>query len=175
LAQLAPAACSLGSQVTPKKSRVMQTLRAHHGAKALVFCRFVELAEALHALAAEARLQSHVIHGQLGQHEMLSRMAAFRWDRSVDLAFMTRDLGGRGLDFPDARHLVLYSPRSDFTSADQEVCRIRSNRDDPKPVYLLYYARTAEESKAQALLAKMSSAHTVGGHNAYEIRETSPH
>lgn len=165
-------AASISGELTPKKSAVIGKLRAHNQDKGLVFCRFVELAEYLGSLHAEEHLHGLIIHGQLGQREMLSRMAAFRWAPWPHVAFMTRDLGGRGLDFPNARYMVLYSPKSDFTSVDQEICRIRSNRQDTKPIYLLYYASTAEELKACVLLEEMKAAQTLGGYKTYQIHKT---
>jgi superfamily II DNA or RNA helicase len=37
---------------------------------------------------------------------------------------MTRDLGGRGLDFPAAESVLFVSPRSNYQTVAQEIARI---------------------------------------------------
>ncbi|MBA7630613.1 hypothetical protein ES703_38136 [subsurface metagenome] len=86
---------------------------------------------------------------------------------------MTRDLGGRGLDFPEADYLVVYSPLRDVNSMYQEIGRIRSTRLTKKDVYILYYANTAEQVKAGLLLQGMLRLNSTKRHPVFEIAEES--
>jgi superfamily II DNA or RNA helicase len=64
---------------------------------------------------------------------------------------VTRQLGGRGLDFPNASKLFVVSPRSNYQETMQEVARIRSRQSASKTATIVYYADTAEEAKARRL------------------------
>jgi len=76
---------------------------------------------------------------------------------------ITRELGGRGLDFPSAAQVVVASPRSNYQAVAQELARIRSRRSRPKTAVITYYADTEEQAKARRL----------GGHLALETYGTS--
>lgn len=68
---------------------------------------------------------------------------------------MTRDLGGRGLDFPDAGSAAFVSPRSNYQTVAQEVARIRSRARSIKEALVLFYSGTEEQAKAKRLAAHL--------------------
>ena len=162
----------LAIKPTAKERVVNQILKIRRKEKGLVFCRFIELGETLF-LQNNSNQNSLLIHGELNAKDMMKRMSAFRWKSSASIAFMTRDLGGRGLDFPTADYMVLYSPKSNFRVVDQEICRIRSNRTKIKPIYLMFYSGTTEEAKAMRLLDKMADFQTLGNNNVYSVDNSS--
>lgn len=70
---------------------------------------------------------------------------------------MTRSLGLRGLDFPDAEAMVVYSAKHSPIAMDQELCRIRGQRrhKPPKSVYCLVYDDTYEVEKTARTLQRL--------------------
>lgn len=136
----------------------------------LVLCRFVET-----ALQVSAALESVGVHalradGTMHPTEVERRAAMFR--RGDAPAFViTRDLGGRGLDFPQAESVLLLSPRSNYQTVAQELARIRSRRSEPKNAAVLYYSRTAETAKAARLAEHLVHDHRYGEFPLFETLE----
>lgn len=74
-----------------------------------------------------------------------------RGDRDVAALVITRELGGRGLDFPSAARVLLVSPRSNYQAVAQELARIRSRFMKPKEAVIFYYEGTEEAAKGRRL------------------------
>src|SRR5207244_12251621 len=96
-----------------------------------------------------------IAHSGLGDRYLLETLRFKSGAR--DVLLMTRDLGKRGLDFPMARSLLLYSPKSSPRTMDQELCRTRGQRRDRsnKPVYVLFYGKSYEEEKMRRVLGQL--------------------
>jgi superfamily II DNA or RNA helicase len=75
----------------------------------------------------------------------------------LDALIMTRSLGLRGLDFPDADSLILLSAKQCWKVMDQEMCRIRGQRRHRplKCVYIFYYKDTYEQAKAWKVTSRL--------------------
>ncbi|HWO34925.1 MAG TPA: hypothetical protein VNO32_39545, partial [Candidatus Acidoferrum sp.] len=119
-------------------------------APSVVYCREIQLVD---RLANETWSNPPAIaHSGLGDR-YLQETLRFKVG-ARDVLLMTRDLGKRGLDFPMARSLILYSPKSSARTMDQELCRTRGQRKDrtSKQVYVLFYGNTYEEEKMRRIL-----------------------
>lgn len=156
-----------------KRDWIFTLLEQHPSEKGVIFCRYRVLAEELAVEASRRGLDALSIHGDLNRREMFRRLAAFQWRSSPSKTFITRQLGGRGLDFPFARFAVLFSPQADVDSVNQETCRIRSNRADTKPVYLFFYSSTSEEEKASALINGLAQIRHGKRFRGYSVAEES--
>ena len=86
---------------------------------------------------------------------------------------LTRDLGGRGLDFPQAARVILISPRSNHQTVAQEFARIRSRTNNRKQAVIFYYANTEEAAKAHRLAVTLR-ADRYGDHHLDDIPEPPP-
>ncbi len=82
---------------------------------------------------------------------------------------MTRELGGRGLDFPDVQTAVLLSPRSQYQAVAQELARIRSRRQLIKQAFVFYYANTTETAKARRLATHLLHDNLYRGQQLFDI------
>ena len=126
---------------------------ARRGLPSIVYCREIQL---VNRLARETwRSPPAIAHSGLGDRYLLETLRFKAGDR--DVLLMTRDLGKRGLDFPMARTLILFSPKSSPRVMDQELCRTRGQRKDRtnKIVYLLYYGDTYEEEKMRRVISEL--------------------
>jgi ERCC4-related helicase len=134
--------------------KVRQTVDlARGGRPAVVYCREIQL---VNRLAEQAwPTPPAIAHSGLGDR-YLQETLRFK-SGARDVLLMTRDLGKRGLDFPMARSLVLYSPKSSARTMDQELCRTRGQRKDRgnKPVYVLFYGDTYEEEKMRRVVGEL--------------------
>jgi predicted enzyme related to lactoylglutathione lyase len=83
---------------------------------------------------------------------------------------MTRDLGGRGLDFPAAESVLFVSPRSNHQTVAQEIARIRSRAGAVKESTIYFYAESEEQARAQRLAAYMQ-AQTFRDANLFELAD----
>ena len=123
-----------------------------HERGVVVYAREVEVVEHLGRLQARRRRMdfAHAI-------DRLRRNIKRFQDGELDALAMTRALGLRGLDFPDADAMVLYSAKRDWRVMDQEMCRIRGQRRHRpiKRVYILYYSGTYEWTKVETVVAKL--------------------
>ena len=81
---------------------------------------------------------------------------------------MTREPGGRGLDFPEARSAAFVSPRSNYQAVAQEVARIRSRPRSPKESIFFYYIGTEEQAKARRLADHLRT-HRYQGQQLFEL------
>jgi superfamily II DNA or RNA helicase len=119
----------------------------------LVLTRYRETAGLITAQLSEAGIPALHVDGSMNRIDIERRTAQFR-DRSrddVETLVMTRELGGRGLDFPSASRVVLVSPRSNYQAVAQELARIRSRQADQKQAIIFYYEDTEEAAKGRRL------------------------
>jgi ERCC4-related helicase len=126
---------------------------ARRGRPAVVYCREIQLVDRLAEQAWPT--PPAIAHSGLGDR-YLQETLRFK-SGARDVLLMTRDLGKRGLDFPMARSLLLYSPKSSARTMDQELCRTRAQRRDRsnKPVYVLFYGNSYEEEKMRRVLGQL--------------------
>lgn len=123
---------------------------ATRAGSALILCRYISSAR---AVAQFLRKEGRVVAQADGQMPAMAAQQAARSFREgeVDVLAITREVGGRGLDFPAADSAVLVSPRSNYQAVAQELARIRSRVEAPKRARVLYYAGTSETAKAARL------------------------
>lgn len=119
----------------------------------LILTRYVRSAEAVAAVLTRVGVDNKIVHGAMSRLDIEAGTKWFRGQAEGETCalVLTRDLGGRGLDFARAARVVLISPRSNHQTVAQELARIRSRTADPKQAVIFYYARTEEEAKAQRL------------------------
>jgi len=133
---------------TAKMTAVKRLLPIH---PALVLCREAELVKELVRQRRGRGVRS--AYAEKGD-AYLRDIADFKNGRATVLV-MTRDLGKRGVDFPDVRTLILYSAKVSVRTMDQELCRSRGQRRRPKVVPILYYARTLDEEKLRTVISQL--------------------
>jgi hypothetical protein len=125
----------------------------------LLLTRFRLTAELLALALQHDGVLARYAHGGLDGAAIAANTAWFRI-RNLDGALaITRELGGRGLDFPKAKTVLMISPRSNYQTVMQEFARIRGRKGNPKTVRVLYYERTAEEVKAARLAEHLGHQH----------------
>ena len=118
-----------------------------------VFVRNVAVCEALTDALLAHGVAATFVHGQLpGGYG--DRIAQFRQGKATVLV-ATRQLFGRGFDLPQAQAAIFYSPKRSVHTMWQEMLRIRGTVRDPKVVFVLFYAWTAEETKTSMFLRDM--------------------
>lgn len=126
---------------------------AKRGLPSVVYCREIQL---VNRIASDTRLPRVAIaHSELGDR-YLNEIDKFK--KGIrDVLVMTRELGKRGIDFPNANSLILISPKSSPLTMDQELCRTRGQRHhrEAKPVYVLFYESTYEEEKLRRVLIQL--------------------
>src|SRR5262249_3447932 len=130
-----------------KQRAVLDIVERH--AHVVIYGREVELVEHLGAL----RVGKKRIGFAHAEEQHRRNIARFQTGELTALV-MTRALGLRGLDFPDADAMVLYSAKRDWRVMDQEMCRIRSQRyhRPRKPIYVLCYSGTYETEKLESVV-----------------------
>jgi superfamily II DNA or RNA helicase len=119
----------------------------------LVLSRFQHSAGTLLQKLRDARLAVDQADGSM-RRERIERLTRSFREATADeqrCLIITRELGGRGLDFPNAGSAVMVSPRSNYQAVAQELARIRSRQEDVKEASILYFANTEEEAKARRL------------------------
>jgi hypothetical protein len=122
-------------------------------ARVVVYGREVKLVEHLGGLSVGRKRigSAHALD------EPRNNIARFQ-RHEFDALAMTRALGLRGLDFPEAGAMVLFSAKRDWKAMDQEMCRIRGQRrhSPRKPVYVLCYSRTYETMKLDDVVESLT-------------------
>jgi superfamily II DNA/RNA helicase len=119
----------------------------------LILTRFRRSAEDISGRLNEVGVHSTFAHGGMTREDIAFVLNGFRTaaaDATTALV-LTRELGGRGLDFPNASRAFLFSPRSNHQAVAQELARIRSRRGSLKPATVIYYESTEEAAKAHRL------------------------
>jgi len=158
--------------LSAKKAKfVLQFIKSQSRNKqGIVFCRFKPLVESLYQLGRCQGVNCNYIHGDLSAGQISRRINDFRKE-NFDILFMT-NIGERGMDFPNADYMIIYSVRNEFEKMDQQICRIRSNRKHKKEIYLLAYENTQDEKKVAHLLEQMSNAKSIDSVPSYKIRRS---
>jgi superfamily II DNA or RNA helicase len=135
----------------------------------LVMTRYIDVAQEVSEHLAR-RVPTRQIDGQQPRETVRRGMEWFRARTVPDQAAltMTRDLGGRGLDFPEARSAAFISPRSNYQTVAQEVARIRSRARSLKDSVFFYYTGTEEQAKAYRLADHLKT-HRYLGHSLFEL------
>lgn len=131
-------------------------------ASALVLCRYIASAAVVHHHLSDLGIRAALAHGELPAAEADRRIRLLR-EGAVQVLVMTRDLGGRGLDFPEVSTAVLVSPRANYQAVAQELARIRSRRENPKITSVLFYQGTTEAPKALRLGENLEKQHRYLG------------
>lgn len=151
---------------------LMELLEMQKDKQGVIFCGFKPLIERLSSLAKGEGIDCGYVHGDLREGQITSRINEFR-KGGIRTLFMT-NVGKRGMDFPNADYMTVYSPRGQFREVDQQVCRIRSDRKGEKEIYLLVYSNTQDERKARTLLQQMAVAESLEGVSSYNIKHALP-
>lgn len=141
----------------------------------LVLTRYIHTAQALAEAISEAGIDTVQVDGEMSHIDIEQRTAYFRERRREDACalVLTRDLGGRGLDFPSASRAILVSPRSNHQTVAQELARIRSRNSDPKTALIYYFDETEEAAKGHRLGAALR-ADRYGGYHLFDVQTLPP-
>jgi superfamily II DNA/RNA helicase len=148
-----------------KLAALVDSLRNRTG---LVLTRYIFSAVEAAATLNDAGIRAFQADGQMPPSEAERFARAFR-DGGVPALVITRDLGGRGLDFPTADTALLLSPRSNYQTVAQELARIRSRRGQQKEVTVLYYEETTEALKAFRLASHLVRDNRYGSQALFEV------
>jgi superfamily II DNA or RNA helicase len=148
-----------------KLAALVEALRNRTG---LVLTRYIFSAVEAAASLNSAGVRAYQADGQMRASEAERYARAFR-EGVVPALVITRDLGGRGLDFPAADTALLLSPRTNYQTVAQELARIRSRRGQPKEVTVLYYEETTEALKAFRLADHLVRDNRYGSHVLFEV------
>jgi superfamily II DNA or RNA helicase len=142
----------------------------------LILTRYIETARILASALSEAGVDTVQVDGEMSRLDIERGTAHFRERNAEDTCalVMTRDLGGRGLDFPSAARVILVSPRSNYQTVAQELARIRSRNASAKDALIYYYDQTEEAAKGRRLGANLSR-DKYGGHRLFEVTDLPPH
>lgn len=119
----------------------------------LVLSRYIYSADNIRRVLTQQGIKTLEAHGNMRADQIAYATNSFR-QMPVDCTcslVITRELGGRGLDFPNAQRVHVISPRSNYQAMSQELARIRSRKSAPKSVTISYYEGTEEEYKALRL------------------------
>ena len=155
-----------GTQDDGLKYRIAADLVA--AGSALVLCRYITSALVVHQHLSDRGIPAVLAHGELPAAEADRRIRMLRRGHTRVLV-MTRDLGGRGLDFPEVDTAILISPRASYQAVAQELARIRSRRECPKTTSVLYYEGTTEAAKAFRLGQNLENQHRYLGSVTFEV------
>jgi len=151
-----------------EKSAVIRRLLRRKD-RIVVMFRYVRLLNAVSSALSERGIESAHLHGEMSDRERARSLDEFRSGRTPVL-LMTRDTGKRGLDLPQARAAIFYSPKASETSTFQEASRIRSTTHDVKTCIILYYSQTDERDKLARLVEQIKARPD----RDYRVIESSP-
>lgn len=147
-----------GSEFTPclkmKADTLCDILLHNIGRSAVVFTRKKRLSNALLSLICTKNRTPIEVYGELNDKEQDRRISAFRAGE-YDTLIITRGIGRRGLDLPEADFSIFYNPKSRETTTWQELSRIRSAVHSVKKSYFLCYDDTADSRRMEVLITKM--------------------
>ena len=126
---------------------------------ALLLARFRDTARVLERSVGVTGTKVLRADGSMKRSEIGVAMNQFRAmpTDAQGILVITRELGGRGLDFPLATKVVVASPRSNYQAVAQELARIRSRKSMPKSAVITYFAGTEEQAKALRLARHLAS------------------
>ena len=138
-----------------KATMASQLVHKNKRRRGVIFCRNIELVDALADEIRQTSIKCTVVHGDLDDIQRRQAIEEYRRGES-NVLLVTRRTGGRGFDIPEADYAIFYSPKEEERTMWQEVLRIRSMRRHVKNVYVLFYKNTAEEAKKARLEVQMS-------------------
>jgi Helicase conserved C-terminal domain len=154
-----------------ESGKIKSLLHALGTRRGLVLTRYVFSATAVAGAINQHGIMALQADGRMRASEAVRCARAFRSGQTPVLV-ITRDLGGRGLDFPTAETAVVMSPRSNYQTVAQELARIRSRRGTPKSVTVLYYADTTEALKGFRLATHLVRDNRYGTEPIFEVSGT---
>jgi len=139
---------SYTSRPTPnrKLANLVRILRKQAGKKGLVLVRNSDVNEFVSNLLTDNKIRNSRITGEMSDDVRRKALIDFE-SKNCNILIVNRQLGGRGFDLPLAKFAVFLSPKRSEETMWQEMLRIRSRRDKPKPVYIMHFANTREEEK----------------------------
>jgi superfamily II DNA or RNA helicase len=119
----------------------------------LVLTRYRRTAKTIAQIVSETGVPVAALDGSMSRVDIDRGADSFRATDTTERSCLviTRELGGRGLDFPNAARAIIVSPRSNYQAVAQELARIRSRQESPKEAYVFYYEKTEEAAKARRL------------------------
>ena len=139
---------SYTSRPTPnrKLANLVRILRKEAGKKGLVLVRNSDVNEFVSNLLTDNKIRNSRITGEMSDDVRRKALIDFE-SKNCNILIVNRQLGGRGFDLPLAKFAVFLSPKRSEETMWQEMLRIRSRRNKPKPVYIMHFANTREEEK----------------------------
>lgn len=144
-----------------KLRAVLAVMSSKADTMGLIMVRYISTGSALHEHLTTCGFEPRLIHGDLDPRIREATLIQAQESDSGAL-LITRLLGGRGFDFPQADYAIFYSPKHDESVMWQELLRIRSSRRRTKEAYILYYAYTVEQDKAHSLVKQMAEQRNKG-------------
>ena len=149
---------SLRLVLSPEKDKIDTLSRlicSLNSEAALIFCNHREVAERISDLLNEQGIIAGYYHGGMDQDDRERVLIQFR-NGSLDY-LVTTDLGARGLDIPEMKHVIHYhlpSKESEFTHRNGRTARMQASgtayivayKDDTLPDYLPEYIEELEVS-----------------------------
>jgi hypothetical protein len=158
------------------KAQSLTRLATNFGGKSrklVVFVRNVAVSEGVCVLLSREGLRTVFVHGETGDPERSRRLNRFK-KGDVEVLVATRKLFGRGFDLPEADAAVFYSPKTSARTMWHEMLRIRATVVEPKPVFILFYAWTAEASKLGRLIQGMNRTGAIWQHGWFQWMYSEP-
>lgn len=148
------------SQAKDKLKSLLQLLCLYPNEPAIIFCNFREAVEHIDELLWQNNIVSEIYHGGLNQPDREKALLKFR--NGTTSVLVTTDLGSRGLDIPQVKHVIHYqiplneeafihrNGRTGRMKADGNVHLLLTN-EEYKPEYIENYTETNFEDKNIAL------------------------
>jgi Helicase conserved C-terminal domain len=157
----------------PHSAKLESLAPLTHSHSAIVLCRYIEAARRVADYVRERSVGVLQADGSMTRSEIERRSEALRAGVAKVLV-ITRDLGGRGLDFPSVNTAIALSPRANYQTVAQELARIRSRRENVKDATILFYAGTTEALKADRLAHHLVHDNTYRGNRLFEVEGVPP-
>lgn len=134
--------------VSPEKDKIeslFQLICSLRSEAALIFCNHREVAERISDLLNEKGIYAQYYHGGMDQDDRERVLIQFR-NGSVNY-LVTTDLGARGLDIPEMKHVIHYhlpAKESEFVHRNGRTARMHASgtayivsyKEDALPVYM---------------------------------------
>jgi hypothetical protein len=123
--------------------------------KILIFVRNKSICEGLSEILQSRGFISSFIHSDVKARLQESTIEKFKVSQEKIILILSRQLFGRGMDFPESDVAFFYSPKSNYRTIWQEALRIRGTVIKPKKCFILFYSWTSEASKFTKLLSNI--------------------
>lgn len=137
---------------TRKLDALLTLLKKRHNQRCLILVRNTDVNAFISGLLLANGIDSRSITGQVSDEQRRSALALFN-EGTLKTLVVNRQIGGRGFDLPKADFGIFISPKRSEETMWQETLRIRGTKRRPKDVYVLFFERTKEEEKMDALLS----------------------